>query len=103
PPPVPPLGGERPQKSCGCGGPCVGSTPSKRLLTDSPAWIREIALANRSAMLRTCSSGQLLGAGTVSVVTTSVNIGCWPRRSTALPVNRPWVHATDAEVAPASA
>src|SRR3954453_13575679 len=63
-------------KSLACGGPRDGSTPSKRLLTDSPACTRAIASAKRAATVRTLSSGQSLGAGTVSVVTTSVIIGC---------------------------
>ena len=45
-------------KSLACGGPKEGSTPSKRLLTDSPACTRAIASANRPATLRTFSSGQ---------------------------------------------
>ena len=57
--------------SFGCGGPSDGSTPSNRLLTDSPACTREIASANSSATERTFSSGQSRGGGTVSVVTTS--------------------------------
>ena len=40
------------------GGPKDGSTPSNRLLTDSPACTRAIASANRPATLRTFSSGQ---------------------------------------------
>jgi hypothetical protein len=64
--------------------------------------MRAIASANSPATDRTCSSGQSAGGGTVSVVTTSV-IDRWPRsRSTALPVKRPCVQATDASVHPSS-
>src|SRR6478752_2410968 len=85
------------------GGACVGSTPSNRLDTDSPSWMRLIASAKSPATERTLSSGQPAGAGTVSVVTTSLIIG-WPRsRSTALPANRPCVQATAASVTPRSA
>src|SRR5690606_35886987 len=86
----------------GCGGACAGSTPSNRLDTDSPAWIRAIASANSGATERTVSSGQPSGGGTVSVVTTSVIAGCERNRSTALPTNSPCVHATDASVTPHS-
>ena len=82
--------------------PSVGSTPSKRLLTDSPACTREIASANSSATERIFSSGQSDGAGTVSVVTTSLMNGCSRSRSTALPTNSPCVQATDAPVQPSS-
>ena len=57
-----PLGGRRrghsSKGSLGCGGPSVGSTPSNRLLTDSPACTREMASANSSATDRIFSSGQ---------------------------------------------
>ena len=56
--------------SFGCGGAWDGSTPSNRLETDSPAWMRAMASAKRRDTVRTCSSGQPSGAGTVSVVTT---------------------------------
>ena len=53
--------------------------------------------------MRTRSSGQPAGAGTVSVVTTSEIIGCCRSRSTALPTNSPCVQATAALVQPSSA
>ena len=62
--------------------------------TDSPSWIRLIASANSRDTERTCSSGQPSGAGTVSVVTTSLIIGWSRSRSTALPANSPCVQAT---------
>ena len=62
-----PLGGRRrghsSKGSLGCGGPSVGSTPSNRLLTDSPAWTREMASANSSATDRIFSSGQCAASG----------------------------------------
>ncbi len=59
-----------------------------------------MAWANRGATDRVDSSGQWAGAGTVSVVTTSVIPGWDRRRCTAVPVNSPWVHATDASAQP---
>ena len=71
--------------------------------TDSPAWIRSMAAANRSATERISSAGQSAGGGTVSVVTTSEIIGCSRSRSRALPTKSPWVQATEASVQPCSA
>jgi hypothetical protein len=63
-------GDAQPSGRVAAGGACCGSTPSKRLLTDSPAWMRAMASANSAATERTCNCGQFAGVGTVSVVTT---------------------------------